>query len=181
MIKIANTNREFLHIFWTTWRNSITFSGKICFKTILKIPKIKVSPSLYKIHFPKTTRGRGEIDAPSSFRFNCHIKIAAKNKWWFYLEKVPILLNRFLTMDWRTLFLVFRNIFVLNYLALHLKSLFISRVTQVTRSEIKKDILKCSPHVISNYNIIQYTCHNFRRYMWLCMQQFLCVKRVYFW
>ena len=39
LMKIANIDREFLHIFWTTWGNSIKFSGKMCFKIILKVTK----------------------------------------------------------------------------------------------------------------------------------------------
>ena len=39
LTKIANTDKEILHIFWTTWGNSMKFSGKICFKIILKVTK----------------------------------------------------------------------------------------------------------------------------------------------
>ena len=38
-MKIANIDREFFHIFWTTWGNSMKFSGKMCFKIILKVTK----------------------------------------------------------------------------------------------------------------------------------------------
>ena len=38
-MKIANTDREILHIFWTIWRISMKFSEKMCFKTILKVTK----------------------------------------------------------------------------------------------------------------------------------------------
>ena len=38
-MKIANIDREFLHIFWTTWGNSIKFSGKMFFKIILKVTR----------------------------------------------------------------------------------------------------------------------------------------------
>ena len=38
-MKIANIGKEFLHIFWTTWGNSMKFSGKMCFKIILKVTK----------------------------------------------------------------------------------------------------------------------------------------------
>ena len=34
-MKIANIDREFFHIFW----NSMNFSGKMCFKIILKATK----------------------------------------------------------------------------------------------------------------------------------------------
>ena len=39
LMKIANIDREFIHIFWTTWRKSMKFSGKVCFKIILKVTK----------------------------------------------------------------------------------------------------------------------------------------------
>ena len=46
LTKIANIDRELLHIFWTTWGNSMKFSGKMCFKIILKFTKkTSVSPS----------------------------------------------------------------------------------------------------------------------------------------
>ena len=38
-MKIANIDRELLHIFWTTWGNSMKFLGKMCFEIILKITK----------------------------------------------------------------------------------------------------------------------------------------------
>ena len=38
-MKIANVDKEFLHIFWTIWGNSMKFSGKMCFKIILKVTK----------------------------------------------------------------------------------------------------------------------------------------------
>ena len=34
-----NIDREFLYIFWTTWGNSMKFSGKMCFEIILKVTK----------------------------------------------------------------------------------------------------------------------------------------------
>ena len=37
--KFANINRGFLHIFWTTWGNSMKYSGKMCLKIILKVTK----------------------------------------------------------------------------------------------------------------------------------------------
>ena len=44
--KLANFDREFLHIFWTTWGKSMKFSGKMYLKIILKVTKTKVLPSL---------------------------------------------------------------------------------------------------------------------------------------
>ena len=38
-MEIANIDREFLHIFWTTWGISMKFLGKMCFKIILKFIK----------------------------------------------------------------------------------------------------------------------------------------------
>ena len=38
-MKIANIDREFFHIFWTTWGNSMKFSGKMYLKIILKVTK----------------------------------------------------------------------------------------------------------------------------------------------
>ena len=39
LMKIANIDGEFLHIFWTTWGNSMKFSGEMYFKKILKVTK----------------------------------------------------------------------------------------------------------------------------------------------
>ena len=38
-MKIANIDREILRIFWMTWGNSMKFSGKMCFKIMLKVTK----------------------------------------------------------------------------------------------------------------------------------------------
>ena len=38
-MKIANIDREFLHISWTTWENSMKFSENMCFDIILKVTK----------------------------------------------------------------------------------------------------------------------------------------------
>ena len=38
-MKIANTDKEFPHIFWTPWGNSMKVSGKMCFKIILTVTK----------------------------------------------------------------------------------------------------------------------------------------------
>ena len=40
-MKIFNIDREILHIFWTTWRISTIFSGKIWHMIILKVTKIQ--------------------------------------------------------------------------------------------------------------------------------------------
>ena len=41
-MKIATTDREVLHIFWTTWGILIKFSEKMKVTVILKVPKNKV-------------------------------------------------------------------------------------------------------------------------------------------
>ena len=41
LMKIANIDREILHISWTTWGNLMKFSRKMCFKVILKATKKK--------------------------------------------------------------------------------------------------------------------------------------------
>ena len=38
-MKIANIDKEIVHISWTTWGNSMKFLGKICLKIILKVMK----------------------------------------------------------------------------------------------------------------------------------------------
>ena len=53
-MKIANIDREFLHIFWKTWGNSVKFSGKMCFKITLKVAKNQGSTlSIEDIFFKK--------------------------------------------------------------------------------------------------------------------------------
>ena len=37
LMKIANIDKEILQIFWTTWGNSMKFSGKMFFEIILKL------------------------------------------------------------------------------------------------------------------------------------------------
>ena len=39
MMKMVNTEEENLHIFQTTWRISMKFSGKVCLMIILKVTK----------------------------------------------------------------------------------------------------------------------------------------------
>ena len=60
LMKIANIDREFIDIFWTTWGNSMKFSGKMCFKTILKFTKGDGSTlSIEDAFFQKPRRGMG--------------------------------------------------------------------------------------------------------------------------
>ena len=62
LMKIANIDREFLHIFWTTWENSMKFSGKMCFKIILKVTKNQGSTlSMEDTFFKKLPMGGGSI------------------------------------------------------------------------------------------------------------------------
>ena len=51
-MKIVNIDRKFLHIFWTTWENSMEFSVKICFKIILKVTKPRFYPLFRKYIWP---------------------------------------------------------------------------------------------------------------------------------
>ena len=70
MMKAANINidREFFHIFWTTWENSVKSSGEMCFKIILKVTKKQgFTLSLEDTFFGKPQE-RGQIDPASRFR-----------------------------------------------------------------------------------------------------------------
>ena len=60
LMKIANIEREFLNIFWTTWGNSIKFSGKMSLKITLKVSKnqgFTISPE--NTFFEKPQVGEG--------------------------------------------------------------------------------------------------------------------------
>ena len=60
LMKIANIDWEFLHIFWTTWKNSMKFSGKMCYKITLKVIKNQgFILSLQDTFFEKTTGREG--------------------------------------------------------------------------------------------------------------------------
>ena len=52
-MKIANINREILHIFWTTWENSMKFSGKMQLMIILSHKKHGFTLSLEDTFFEK--------------------------------------------------------------------------------------------------------------------------------
>ena len=55
-MKIVNIVRKSLHIFWTTWRISIKFLGKMWFMIILKVTKKPgFHTLLLEINFGKTT------------------------------------------------------------------------------------------------------------------------------
>ena len=65
LMKIANTDREILHIFWTTWGISMKFSGKMCLLIILKVTKIQgFTLSLENTSFEKPQEGGDQIDPP---------------------------------------------------------------------------------------------------------------------
>ena len=56
--KLANIDREFLHIFWTTWANSMKLSGNMCLKIILKVTKSQgFTFSLESAFFEKSQGG----------------------------------------------------------------------------------------------------------------------------
>ena len=68
-MQTANFDREFLHIFWTASGNSITFSGKLCFKIILKITKSQGSTLSIENTFFKKPQGRINLTpSPPSLR-----------------------------------------------------------------------------------------------------------------
>ena len=57
-MKIANIDREFIHISWTTGGNSMKLSGKMSFKIILKVTKNQGSTlSLEDTFFEKPQGG----------------------------------------------------------------------------------------------------------------------------
>ena len=94
LMKIANIDREFLHIFWTTWGNSMKFLGKMSFKIILKVTKNQcstLSSSIEDTFFKKTQRMGGgvKLTPPPSpgrlglklesqnFRFKSHLVLSS--------------------------------------------------------------------------------------------------------
>ena len=62
LMKIANIDREFIHIFWTTWGNSMKSSGKMCFKIILKVTKNQGSTLSIEDTFFKKLQGASQAD-----------------------------------------------------------------------------------------------------------------------
>ena len=67
-MKVANINREFLHIFWTTRGNKIKVSGKMHFKIILKVTKKQGSTNSTEVTFSKNHKGRVNLNPPSPIR-----------------------------------------------------------------------------------------------------------------
>ena len=65
LMKIANIDKEFLHIFWTTWGNSIKFSGKMCFNIILNVTKHQsFTLSLKDTFFEQLQEGGWKLTPP---------------------------------------------------------------------------------------------------------------------
>ena len=66
-MKIANIDREILHIFWTTWGTSMKFSEKMWLMVILKVRKNQpFSLSLEDTFFekPEGEKGGGGLNWP---------------------------------------------------------------------------------------------------------------------
>ena len=94
LMKIANIDREFLHIFWTTWENSMKFSGKMCFKITLKVTRNQgFTISLEDIFFEKPQRGgEGSIwPSPSRFRVNLKVSHSKIKLFWKFTKEHPCL------------------------------------------------------------------------------------------
>ena len=65
-MKIANIDREFLNIFWTTWDIPMTFSGKMWLMITLKVTKNQgFTLSLEDTFFE--TPEEVQIDTPQPF------------------------------------------------------------------------------------------------------------------
>ena len=67
LMKVANIDREFFHIFWTTQGNSMKVSGKMCFKIILGHKKPGFHLLSRRYIFQETT-GVGASNWPPSGR-----------------------------------------------------------------------------------------------------------------
>ena len=59
LMKIANIDKEILHIVWTTWGISIKFSGKMWLMIILVTKNQSFTPSLEDAYSKKSQRGGG--------------------------------------------------------------------------------------------------------------------------
>ena len=69
LMKIANIDREILHIFWTTWGIPMKFSGKMWLMIIIEVTKNQGFNLSLKDTFFKKPQG-DQIDPPSQFRVN---------------------------------------------------------------------------------------------------------------
>ena len=77
LMKIANIDRDFLHIFWTTWGNSMKFSGKLCFKIIWKATKKQGSTLSVEDTFFKKPKGEVNLNHPG----RQGLKFTGKHPW----------------------------------------------------------------------------------------------------
>ena len=62
LMTIANIDREFIHIFCTTWANSMKFSENMCFEIILKVTKNQGFTFSLEDTFFKKPQEEGQID-----------------------------------------------------------------------------------------------------------------------
>ena len=60
-MKIANIDKEIVHISWTTWGNSMKFLGKICLKIILKVMKNQGFNLSLENTFSEKPKGRVKV------------------------------------------------------------------------------------------------------------------------
>ena len=68
--KLANIDRDFLHIFWTSSGNSIKFSGKMCLKIILRVTKDQGFTLSSEDTFFKKLQGAGFKMTPAVLELN---------------------------------------------------------------------------------------------------------------
>ena len=84
LMKLANIDKENLHIFQTTWGSSMKFSGKMCLVIILKVTKKQgFTTSLENTVLKKPQGGGQNYPTPSLVRFKSS---------WFQREKKLIYL-----------------------------------------------------------------------------------------
>ena len=73
-MKIANIDREILHIFWTSWGISVKFSGKMCLMIILKFTKNQGFTLTLEDTFLKKPQGEGQIVQSLNKKFGKHFQ-----------------------------------------------------------------------------------------------------------
>ena len=69
-MKIANIDREILHIFWTTWGMSMTFLGKMSLMTVLKVNKNQGLTLSLEDKFFEKPQGGSNRPLASRFKVN---------------------------------------------------------------------------------------------------------------
>ena len=75
-MKIANIDREILHIFWMTWGISMKFSAKMWLMKILKVTKNQgFTLSLEDTFFEKPRGGGGLTPSPAVLGLNIKVDI----------------------------------------------------------------------------------------------------------